>query len=567
MLEFTSPTYHLAFLPDRPFVRVHTQGDQPIAELFAPSSVNSTIAKDDCTWLGEWTQVSVGDDCTCFERVIGSSVWDHKIIRFQCFPHRFSYEIEVSGSADIQEILYFGGYCSAIPRWGSGFFPSAQHFIQGFNPEPNVEEEIYFTPAESSKIDITGVPLAGRGDWFFTPPPFCFAFQYRSVHDSGQTWISMGVEAAAGQNQFEAFQYNGTRGAFWLSLPYEGHLSVTGAKQLPAIGFDFADDPYQALQAHVDSLTRQNCLIPPSAEKPHWWRSPIFCGWGAQCHLASQQKGRAPDFACQPHYESFLSALEAHELNPGIVVIDDKWQAAYGTNHADPEKWPDLPGFIAGQHQKGRKVLLWLKAWDAEGLPPEECIRNAAGLPIAFDPTNPSFRQRLIESIEHMLSPQGYNADGFKLDFTARIPSGPGLTQYGNVWGLELMREYLSLLHTTAHTVKSDALLIAHTPHPYLADVIDMVRLNDINTAQPILPAMRHRARIAKIACPQALIDTDNWPMPNKAAWREYTAIQPELGIPALYFATHIDSTGEAMTAEDYDLIRSVWEKTRTNES
>jgi hypothetical protein len=86
-----------------------------------------------------------------------------------------------------------------------------------------------------------------------------------------------------------------------------------------------------------------------------------------------------------------------------------------------------------------------------------------------------------------------------------------------------------------------------------------MIRLNDINTGQPVNSAMRHRAYVASIACPNLIIDTDNWPMKDKAAWRNYVSIQPELGVPSLYFATHIDSTGEALEENDYLLIRDCW--------
>jgi hypothetical protein len=51
--------------------------------------------------------------------------------------------------------------------------------------------------------------------------------------------------------------------------------------------------------------------------------------------------------------------------------------------------------------------------------------------------------------------------------------------------------------------------------------------------------------------------------MPNKAAWRAYTRLQPELGVPSLYYVTHIDSTGEALDAEDYALIRDAWAQYR----
>jgi hypothetical protein len=100
---------------------------------------------------------------------------------------------------------------------------------------------------------------------------------------------------------------------------------------------------------------------------------------------------------------------------------------------------------------------------------------------------------------------------------------------------------------------------MSHTPHPYLADVLDMIRLNDINMGKDVIRAMTHRAKIAEVACPEAIIDTDNWPITNKSDWRDYTVLQPKLGVPSLYYASHIDATGEPLTADDYALIREAW--------
>src|SRR5690606_31898308 len=151
-----------------------------------------------------------------------------------------------------------------------------------------------------------------------------------------------------------------------------------------------------------------------------------------------------------------------------------------------------------------------------------------------------------------------------KIDFTARMPSGPGLRLHGDAWGLELMRLYLQVIYSEAKRVKPDALVMTHTPHPYLADLLDMVRLNDINTDSDVNEAMRHRAKVARIACPHALIDTDNWPIPGRETWRRYLPLQLELGVPSLYYSSHIDTSGEPLLAEDYELIRRVWSRAPT---
>lgn len=553
----SGPRYRLTTSIARPFVELSGPLGEQIAELFVGTSAHSSAGQDDTTAMGPWEVSAAGDTITLSRRA-QSSVWAEKTFSFHCTPERIRYEVRLSGRGYLylSDVEYFGGYYSGALRWGSGRFSSGQHFLQGFTPEPNTDERTRFSAAEGATIDITGVPLPGRDGWFFTPPPFCFAFE----HAGG--WLGLGVEADPGGHQFSEYRYHGSRGAFALSLGYEGQTLADGDYTLPAIGFDFADSPYAALASHCASA-RARLGHPRPAAQAAWWRAPIFCGWGAHGYLASLERGRHPDYARQEHYERFLATLERHRLDPGIVVIDDKWQAAYGTNAADSEKWPDLPGFVAAQHRRGRRVLLWLKLWDPEGLPADECVRNAAGLPIAADPTSPAYEARLRASVRQMLGPDGYDADGFKIDFSARVPSGPGLRRYGTAWGLELMRRCLEIIYDEAKRSKPDALVMSHTPHPYLADITDMVRLNDVNTGSEIITAMRHRARVARLACPEALIDTDNWPVKNRASWRSYLRAQEQLGIPSLYYVDHIDSTGEPLEEEDYALLREIWGRLR----
>jgi hypothetical protein len=55
-------------------------------------------------------------------------------------------------------------------------------------------------------------------------------------------------------------------------------------------------------------------------------------------------------------------------------------------------------------------------------------------------------------------------------------------------------------------------------------------------------------------------IDTDDWCVPDKRTWREFLEAKPELGAPSLYYATHIDLTGEPLEDEDYAAVRRVWQ-------
>ena len=79
-----------------------------------------------------------------------------------------------------------------------------------------------------------------------------------------------------------------------------------------------------------------------------------------------------------------------------------------------------------------------------------------------------------------MLGPDGLDADGLKVDFTARTPTGRALTATGGSWGIALLHELLSIVYAAAKEAKPDALVITHTPHPSFVDVTDMIRLNDI---------------------------------------------------------------------------------------
>jgi hypothetical protein len=490
-----------------------------------------------------------------------STLWERAVVSITCTDEQVELRSSVSGSGRLTDVSLLG-LRSLLPGKPTGWLPSGYavgRLTKLFCANPAHPTGV--RPAyEPAVIGVTGDGEPGRHHWFFTPSPLYLAW----AEDDEREWLDLGVAAPVEELTFVEVAYAPRDGGFHLRFDYEGHTVVGGDFQAPALVFTpGVPDPYAGLRRHREDLAAHGAA-PPVAERerPAWWTEPIFCGWGAQFHLYETSGVSAMAQATQANYDAFLEELEREGLVPGTVVLDDKWQTAYGTNEPDTAKWPDLKGWIAQRHARGQHVLLWWKAWDPEGLPPELCVRNPDGAPVAVDPSNPAARAELARQMTALLGPDGFDADGLKIDFTARTPSGRALGTAGEGWGIALLHELLEAVYAAAKAAKPDALVITQTPHPVFVDVADMIRLNDmIGGPASVVPQMRFRAEVTRAALPELLIDTDDWRVPSLAAWREYLAVKPELGVPSLYYTTHVDATGEPLEPADYHLLRSVWDR------
>ena len=186
---------------------------------------------------------------------------------------------------------------------------------------------------------------------------------------------------------------------------------------------------------------------------------------------------------------------------------------------------------------------------------------------MTVDVNSAAYRDRLASTVRLLLGPgpDGFDADGFKVDFTQRAPSGASLRATDGPWGIAGVHALLGALHRAATAAKPDALIVTQTPHPSFADVCDMVRLNDVLERGPdgarvdVVEQLRFRAAAARAALPGHLIDTDQWPMPSRAQWQAYTAAQCLLGVPALYYVEGIDTSGERLTHAILVAVARTW--------
>ena len=517
-----------------------------------------------------------------------SPVWGSKTVRLACCRDRVELSVQVAlppGAAPalLSELTLLGGR-AVLGSGACGTFRSAARFAAYFSPTPTEPVQVVRPAGIPSTLGVVGDASPGRLNAVFSPPPLCWALG-RTLPTSAADvppgpWLGMSLEAPVEQLTFTTAAYEPLDGGFLLRLDYEGHTTVAQEFTSPLLVLRPAASPAEAVERYREALQARG-WAPPSAraqDQPSWWSRPIFCGWGAQCARAARATHdrrtgedaaatvtRAADLARQDVYDQLLATLAAAGVDPGTVVVDDRWQAQYGTATVDDTKWPDLHGWIAAQHRVGRRVLLWWKAWDPGGLPADECVTDPAGRPVSVDVNSPAYAARLESTIRLLLGPDGFDADGFKVDFTQRAPSGESLRAREGPWGIAGVHALLGALHRAAKAAKPDALIVTQTPHPSFADVCDMVRLNDVLERAPdgsrvdVVEQLRFRAGVARAALPGHLIDTDQWPMPSREQWHAYTAAQGLLGVPALYYVEGIDTSGEPLTHADLVAVARAW--------
>jgi hypothetical protein len=558
-LSIETPSYRLEVREDGLMAELFNAHGRSLLRFRPHAALDATDAPDET--LAVLPPRRVAGDPPTIEVHRRSTRWDDAVVQLVCADDALEIRTRVRGRGDLGSVRLLA-LRSLLPGREHGLLPSGSGLGSLFTPNPDDPARVVRPAAESAAIGVVGDSQPGRGRWFFTPAPL-----YLCLGDGDRTWLGLSVVAPVEELTFAELVYEAGDRAFDLLLDYEGHTHVDGEFSAPTLVLSpTVRDPYEGVSENRALLVARG-VAPATAPDPHaWWSEPMFCGWGAQCALAVHEQGRpAADLATQVAYDGFLGTLEREGVVPGTIVIDDKWQKTYGRNEPDRAKWPDLRGWIAGRHARGQRVLLWLKAWDPEGLPAELCVRNPDGAPLGLDPTNPAAREELRRVVTEMLSPVGLDADGFKIDFTARTPTGTAATTHGPGWGIALLHELLRVVYNAAKAAKPDALVVTHTPHPSFVDVTDMVRLNDMlrlddgSAPASVVPQMRHRAAVARAACPQLLIDTDDWCVPSLAAWREYLVAKPLFGVPVLYYASDLDSSGESFEPGDYKALRDTW--------
>jgi hypothetical protein len=503
-----------------------------------------------------------------------SSLWQSRRFCWTLHEDHIEFQHFATGKGPLGRCYFFS---HRMPEgWGDVVHPDAEsraaiHPGQVFTPRVNHANAFHQSAIMPQSLGIRnempniyffemslmGSYLPEQITRIFCPPPLWLAF------GSGNTWAGIGVGDEPGRYLFNAFDFSGSRyGGAAFFVNYNGYRSMEGEFASPVAAIHFGFSEFETLEQHIRWVDGRGFGTQHPFPNARWHREPIFCAWGEQTALGKLAGVPAAELCTQENYEKWVGEIEERGIPFGTLVIDDKWQKQYGTFEIDERKWPDLPGFIARQHAKGRHVLLWVPGHHPEGLDEAWCITQD-GMIAGADVNHPEYDAFLRRQVRHLIGEVG--ADGFKEDWISGLTIEPNAVMNGPLYGIEALRRWQWIVYDEAHACKPDALIETQTPHPLFRESSDVLRLNDIYPGtRDVAGVMRIRARIARLAGWDVL-DTDNASSTTLQEWWEYTQAQPGLGIPALYFVHQTEGTFEEPTPAQWKYLAELWRRYRSD--
>ncbi|OGS20361.1 MAG: hypothetical protein A3J83_07515 [Elusimicrobia bacterium RIFOXYA2_FULL_40_6] len=368
---------------------------------------------------------------------------------------------------------------------------------------------------------------------------------------------------------------------------YNGSATVKSDKayNCPEIAFIFENDKNEVIKKYIDILHEVGKAEPSQPQWESWWSGPIHCFFSDQYFeeyvnrktTQNSQIGMI-DFCNEEFMLKRINEMKRLGIKYKIFIVDYGWFRYMGNWDVNTDRFPNFKKTIDDMHSQGIKVLLWYNQYEVNMKSeiytkhPEWFIKYPDGKPVTWQKLNldlvladvsiEGVRDNIRKNLEFMLSdkPGCLNADGIKLDAShimypvqARVQN----PEYG--MGELLVKNIMKFIYDEAKKIKQDALINATAGNPMFNSVLDQHRLHDASSMDNNnFDERAYAANICKAPC----VDADDWFSYRKFMVRGMLK-KIVYGVPSFYALNYrgdIDHTCEQISAENYQLLKSITE-------
>ncbi|MFA6134736.1 MAG: TIM-barrel domain-containing protein [Phycisphaerae bacterium] len=414
---------------------------------------------------------------------------------------------------------------------------------------------------------------------------------YFAALRSGEDWLGVGTMEIPTSEYGLNMTFLG--GCAVTDFCYGGNLTLSPETPFafPRITFQPGDDKLAATRTYIDRLYREGLAV-PNEQWESDWGGPFYCFFSDQMYTyqverdTQEMQGEmtmTENYCNEAFLQRCLEFLVRHAIGFKVIIIDYGWFVMNGQWRPNIKRFADFKATIAKLQAMGKKVLVWYSPYfNAEKSTnyqahPEIGVKKRDGTPFFVtrfgseinyqsDFTHPAMRELCRSDLEFMLSPQGLNADGIKIDCTHQPPTIDNVF-HDPSWGTGEMFHYRAskFMYDAAKQIKPACCINATAGNPLFNRTYDVHRIHD--AMEYNLDAYEERAWAAWM-CGAGISDLDDWPSYDLFTVRANLR-KIAYGAPSLYAAMRRGtgrrpkaSWGYAVTPsqEELELLGSLYE-------
>ena len=299
---------------------------------------------------------------------------------------------------------------------------------------------------------------------------------------------------------------------------------------MPRMLITFPESDWDCIPLFRQKLMEYGLYTPkkkPLSELPAWWRDPLVCTYGDELSTLLLPDAKMNDPRFNADWVRML--VDTAEQKWGIrhmnIVLDAFWQLQFSMDpQVDQARFGNMRDFVDEMHARGHHVIAWCT-------PIFDNVQNGfvtrsqkldvlsnhhldpLGIPGSYsiDMTCDNIQEYYNQVCQVLFgSGEGeYNLDGVKMDYIGlfRDPAKTGPYRHPEKGlGIKEIKIFYETFYKAAKAAKPDALVNCSVTDPRFEDYIDQNRMHDTHAGNI---EKEYRARLATLACPDLMIDSD----------------------------------------------------------